>query len=115
MPPVQSHRRIGSSSEQGTDMADTVNPINFTLRELAEILIRHQGIHNGNYELSINFQIAVGAVGPTESTVLPGAMIGVSGLGLVPAMAPGPNAVDAAIANPLPKKKATRAKASASK
>ena len=96
-------------------MADTTAPVNFTLRELAEILIRHHGIHSGNYEMSINFQIAVGAVGPSESNVLPGAMIGVSGLGLVPAMAPGPNTVDAAVANPLPKKKTTRPKASASK
>lgn len=88
-------------------MADTTTPVNFSLRDLAEILIRHQGIHSGNYELSINFQIAVGAVGPSESNVLPGAMIGVSGFGLVPAMITGPNTVDAAIANPLPKKRAS--------
>lgn len=95
-------------------MADPTSQENFSLRELAEILIRHKGVHDGIYEVSVHFQVAVGAVGPSESTVLPGAMIGVSGLGLVPAMAPGPNTVDAAIANPLPKKKATRSKASAS-
>lgn len=96
-------------------MGDSTVPVNYSLRELTEILIRHRGIHSGTYDVLINFLIAVGAVGPSESTVLPGAMIGVSGLGLVPAMAPGPNTVDAAIANPLPKKKATRATASASK
>lgn len=107
---MQNHLRIGNRLEQGTDMADTMNPVNFSLRELAEILIRHQGIHSGNYELSINFQIAVGAVGPSESNVLPGAMIGVSGFGLVPAMLTGPNTVDAAIVNPLPKKRTTASK-----
>ena len=94
-------------------MADPTSPENFSLRELAEILIRHKGVHDGTYEVSVHFQVAVGAVGPSESNLLPGAMIGVSGLGLVPAMAPGPNTVDAAIANPLPKKKAIRSKASA--
>jgi hypothetical protein len=96
-------------------MADATNPVNFSLRELAEMLIRHQGIHSGNYELSINFQIAVGAVGPSENNVLPGAMIGVSGFGLVPAMAIGPNTVDAAIVNPIPKKRASREKSAGSK
>jgi hypothetical protein len=96
-------------------MADPTSPEIFSLRELAEILIRHKGVHDGIYEVSVHFQVAVGAVGPSESTVLPGAMIGVSGIGLVPAMAPGPNTVDAAIANPLRKTKAIRSKASASK
>lgn len=91
-------------------MVDANVPVNFTLRELAEVLIRHQGIHSGNYEMSINFEIAVGAVGPSPSSVLPGAMIGVSGFGLVPAMVTGPNTVDAAISNPLPKKRAVKAK-----
>ena len=112
---AQSRLRIGSRSEQGTDMADITSPVNFSLRELAEILIRHQGIHSGNFELSINFQIAVGAVGPSESNVLPGAMIGVSGFGLVPAMVAGPNTVDAAIANPPPKKRAAKPKSTESK
>lgn len=96
-------------------MSDTSNQVNYSLRELVEILIRHQDIRSGNYELSINFQIAVGAVGPSESNLLPGAMIGVSGFGLVPAMVTGPNTVDAATVSPLPKKRIPKAKSVASK
>lgn len=96
-------------------MVDANVPVNFTLRELAEIVIRHQGIHSGNYEISINFEIAVGAVGPSPSNMLPGAMIGVSGFGLVPAIVAGPNTVDAAVVNPLAKKPTAKAKAAAAK
>lgn len=96
-------------------MVDVNVPVNFTLRELAEILIRHQGIHTGNYDMSVNFEIAVGAVGPSPSNVLPGAMVGVSGFGLVPAMVAGPNTVDAAIVNPPAKKPTAKAKAAAAK
>jgi hypothetical protein len=89
-------------------MADANLPANFSLRELAEILIQHHGIHSGNYDISINFEIAVGAIGPSPSNLLPGAMIGVSGFGLVPAMVAGPNTVDAAIVNPPPKKRTSK-------
>lgn len=91
-------------------MAGENVPINISNRDMAEMLIRHLGISSGNYELSINFEIAVGGVGPSPDKVLPGAMIGISGFGLVPAVVVGPNTVDAAIANPPPKKRAAKPK-----
>lgn len=92
-------------------MAENVAmPVNFSLRELAEVLVRHQNFHSGNYEVSVNFEIAVGAVGPSANALLPGAMIGISGVGLVPALAIGPHTVDAAEVNPAPKKPRTKAK-----
>lgn len=89
---------------------NTMMPVNFSLRDLAEVLVRHQNIHSGTFEVSINFEIAVGAVGPSSNALLPGAMIGISGVGLVPALAAGPHTVDAAVINPTPKKPRAKAK-----
>jgi hypothetical protein len=91
-------------------MTDTFVPVHFSLKELAEMLIRQQGIHDGLYDLSVEFQVAVGAVGPSPSVVLPGAMIGVSGLGLMQVSVPSQNTIDAAKVNPMPKKASARKK-----
>lgn len=74
-----------------------------SLRELSEILVKHYGLHAGCYDLLIEFQIGMGAVGPDEQSALPGAMIGVSRVGLIPSRKDGPTTIDAAIINP-PKK-----------
>lgn len=79
-----------------------------TLAELAAILIRHQQIHEGRYELGISFRIGVGTVpGPEGSKPAPGAFMGVEGMSLTPALPgmEGPNIVDAAVVNPASKAK----------
>jgi len=72
------------------------------LREIAELLVRHQGLHEGLYDLAIEFQIAVGGVGPSPESILPGAMVGVKRIGLKQAALLGPTTVDASIINPPP-------------
>jgi hypothetical protein len=72
------------------------------LRDVAELLIRHKDLHEGLYNLAFQFQIAIGAVGPSPDAVVPGAMFGVSGLGLEKVDRMGPYTVDAAIVNPSP-------------
>jgi hypothetical protein len=79
-----------------------------TLKELAELLIKKNKLHEGRFDLSIEFQIAVGGVGPTPETVVPGAMIGVKRIGLLRTELDGPHTVDASIVNP--KKIAVRKK-----
>lgn len=54
----------------------------FSLIELTEILVKSQDLHDGLYNLSVQFQIAVGAVGPSPDLIGPGAMFGVSRIGL---------------------------------
>lgn len=85
----------------------------FSLVELAEILVKHQELHEGLYNLSLQFQIAVGAVGPTPELISPGAMIGISRIGLSKTEKEKANihTVDAAKVNPGPKKKARKSKA----
>ena len=57
----------------------------------------------------VEYQIGTGAVGPDKDNLVPGAMIGVSRIGLMPTTKLGPNTVDAALINPTKKlrKKAT--------
>jgi hypothetical protein len=84
----------------------------FSIVELTEILVKHQGLHEGLYNLSLEFQLAFGAVGPTQELICPGAMIGVSRIGLskTEKEKANLNTVDAAKVNPAPKKRARKSK-----
>lgn len=74
-----------------------------SMRDLASVLVKHYGIHEGRFDLLVEFQIGMGAVGPDPTALTPGAMIGVSRIGLMPSKTDGPTTVDAAIANPVKK------------
>ncbi len=87
--------------------------VDFSLVEMAEILIKSQGLHEGLYNLSFQFQIAVGAVGPSPELICPGAMMGISRIGLSKTEEGKANihTVNAAEINPAPKKRARKTKA----
>lgn len=78
-------------------------PLSLELHDLAALLVKHHDLHEGLYDLSFEFQIAVGAIGPSPELVLPGAMIGIKGIGLTKAEKEGPMTVDAAKVNPVKK------------
>ena len=80
-----------------------------SLREVTEVLIRHYDLHEGFYELLVEFQVGTGVFGPTPQSTLPGATVGLSKLGLMKVQVMGGNTLDAAIVNP--KKKLVRKKA----
>ena len=82
----------------------TLAPIEppLSMRELTILLIKHYGIHQGSYDLLVEFQIGMGAVGPDPASLTPGAMIGVSKVGLMLAKEIGPASVDAEFVNPAP-------------
>ncbi|MDO9043418.1 MAG: hypothetical protein Q7U64_13930 [Desulfocapsaceae bacterium] len=81
----------------------------FSLIEITEILIKHQGLHEGLYNLSVQFQIAVGAIGPSPELICPGAMLGVSRIGISKTEEEKVNihTVNAEKVNPAPKKRTT--------
>ncbi len=89
--------------QQLTDSMPAPLQLNLSLSQLAEVLIKHHSIHEGLYDVSFYFQIAVGAVGPQGEQVVPGAMIGINGIGLAKTENPGPHTVDAAVCNPVKK------------
>lgn len=72
----------------------------YTLKALTELMIRDSGIHEGLYDIAVKFQVAVGAIGPSPDSILPGAMIGVDGIGLRRVKQAGPFTTDAAVVNP---------------
>ncbi len=84
----------------------------FSLTELTEILIKNQGLHEGLYNLSVQLQIGVGTVGPSPELICPGAMLGVSRIGLSKTDEGKENihTVNAAKINPAPKKRAGKTK-----
>jgi len=69
-------------------------------KELLGLMIRHFGIREGLYDLSVRFKIATGTIGPKEDRLLPGVMIGISSFEVVPVEHRGPNTLDAAECNP---------------
>jgi len=71
-----------------------------TLKELATLLVKDAGLHEGNFDLSLEIQIAVGSLGPTPEQALPGALFGVKSIGLTRTEKPNVNTVDASIVNP---------------
>lgn len=73
-----------------------------SMRDLTTLLIKHYELHEGCYDVLIEFQIGVGAVGPDPASLTPGAMIGVSKVGLVLAREKGQSSVDAGLVNPAP-------------
>jgi hypothetical protein len=80
-----------------------------SLREVTELLIKHYDLHEGNYDLLMEFQLGVGLVAQNpEQSPAPTAMVGISRLGLTRAEIASPNTVDAATINPA--KKTTKKK-----
>lgn len=66
------------------------------LRELTEILIKHYGLSEGQFDLLVNFQVGAGIFGPTPQQSGPGLAVSVSQIGLAPAQNPNDLSVDAA-------------------
>lgn len=89
--------------------------ISHELREITELLVKHHGLHEGLYDLALEFQIAVGAVGPDPQSIVPGAMFGVRRIGIMKTEKAGVSTVDAAQVNPSNPAKKVAAKKSISK
>lgn len=69
------------------------------MRQLAELLVKHYGLHEGLFNLVIEFKIGVGPVGKEPNTI-PGATVGFAKVALARADSPGPATIDAAKVNP---------------
>lgn len=85
------------------------------MRDLTILLIKHYGIHEGCYDLLVEFQIGMGAVGPDPASLTPGAMIGVSKVGLMLAKENGSSSVDAGLVNPAPSSAVVKTKSAIKK
>lgn len=79
------------------------------MKELGEFLIKHYGLHEGKFDLWLEYQVGFGNFGPKPDAVYPGAAMGISRIGLVPSKVDGPFTIDAAAVNPVKPKRSTRA------
>ena len=59
--------------ELPTEQTPVQQTSTLSLKELATILIKHHGYPEGFYEIGLQFNIPLGAVGPGHSKVFPGA------------------------------------------
>lgn len=71
-----------------------------TMREVTILLVKHYGLHQGHYDLLVEFQIGTGMVGQNAQSVCPGAIVGVAKMGLAKSEGSGPLSVNAAEVNP---------------
>jgi hypothetical protein len=79
-----------------------VNQYNFKYKEVVEALIKSAGVHEGKWQLLVQFGIAAANMGPTPSEVVPGAAVLITSVGLTRATSESPESLvaDAAIVNP---------------
>jgi hypothetical protein len=86
--------------------------IMFRYKEIAEALVKHQGIHEGLWSLNIHFgfqtttiKVKVEEGESEEETLVPGVMIPLLKMGIKKQEKPNSFTVDAAEVNPPPKPK----------
>jgi len=72
----------------------------FSLKEVAEALVRKQGIHEGIWGLLIEFGLAAGHTGPSKDEMYPTALVPVMKIGLHELKEETNFSVDAAKVNP---------------
>jgi hypothetical protein len=77
------------------------NPEALSLRDLASMLVKHYGIREGLWEVAFEMQVLIGKLGPSAEKSLPGAMMGISRVGLTRAASPSEQTVDAGQVNPV--------------
>ncbi len=75
----------------------------FELKEMAEILLRHNNIHEGHWGIYVEFGLGAANIGvsPDGERVLPAAIIPIQKLGIQRFDQPNPLTVDAAVINPV--------------
>lgn len=79
--------------------------IMFSFKEIAELMIKRQGIHEGIWGLFVKFGLGAANVGPSEGEVRPTAMIPILEMGLQKFDKESNLTVDASKVNPKTRKK----------
>lgn len=63
-------------------MAKTASQFTYSHKELVTIMLKDAGIHEGFWNLSVNFRLGAGAFGPTPEDVVPSGFVGVEAIGI---------------------------------
>lgn len=81
-------------------MAEAKNIYVFTYKQLAEALVKNQGIHEGLWGVYVKFGISASNIGPTQEEILPAAIVPVLEIGIQKFEKQNNLTVDAAEVNP---------------
>lgn len=81
-------------------MAEVVKSYIFEPKEIVEMLIKKQDLHEGIWGLLIQFKFAAANTGPSENEIYPTAVSSVASIGLQPFRNESNIALDAAKVNP---------------
>lgn len=78
-----------------------IKQYDFKYKEVLEALVRQADLREGKWQLFMSFGLGAANMGPTESEVVPGAAVAITGIGLVRATETSPPAlvIDAAEVN----------------
>ena len=87
----------------------------FSFQEVAELMIKQQGIHDGIWGIYIKFGIGAANASDAAGDLFPTALVPVKEIGLQKFDTPSNLTVDAAKVNPAPKEKTTRKTSSSKK
>jgi hypothetical protein len=96
-------------------------PVQFQLqpKELIELILKSQDIHEGRWVLAAEFGIGTGNFGPSADQLVPGVAIGLSKVGIQQVTGnqtvPAQIIVDAALVNPLSSRRGPKRTAKTSK
>lgn len=96
------------STKAKTAKTSAAEPALLTMQELGALILEHQGIREGLFDVKIEFQLATGGVGPNPIQLLPGIIIGISKIGLAPSDKPNASTLDASKLSKSRKKTAAR-------
>jgi hypothetical protein len=72
----------------------------FSHKELVELMLKQQGIHEGIWGIFVKFSLGASNVGPTQSDLLPAAIVAINEIGLQKFEQETNISVDAAKINP---------------
>jgi hypothetical protein len=87
-----------------------ISQYTFKYTEVVEALIKKAGLHQGKWQLIMNFGLGGANVGQTPADIVPGAIVAVTGVALTKALPDSPSALtlDAAEVNPAPSSSAKK-------
>lgn len=88
-----------------------IQVITLNHRELVEAMIRYQNLHEGIWQLHIEFGIGGANVITGDGNIVPTALVPVNKMGLTKVDKEGPIALDASKINPAPPKSKKKEKA----
>jgi hypothetical protein len=82
--------------------------INFDFKEIVELLVKKQGIHEGYWQFTVEFGLGAANLGPSSAELRPAAVVAVAKIGITRVDELTNLAVDAAVVNPAPGSKSSR-------